>query len=94
MRKKQGEILMQYAALLVFVALVVFIITPNFKKNNENPAPLDLFFREVQYKFGLPKSAGQGAGTRFKPEGRKPPEKTQPQGSRASEAEPEVKEKD
>jgi len=85
---------MQYAALLVIVALVVFIITPNLKKSDDSPARLDLFFREVQYKLGLPKSAGQGAGTRFKPEGRKPPEKTQPQGSRISETEPEVKEKD
>jgi hypothetical protein len=72
---------MYYAALLVFVALAVFFITPSLKKSGDSPAPLDLLFREVQYKLGLPKGT-QPAGTRYTPPKRKPPEKTQPTGSR------------
>jgi hypothetical protein len=71
---------MYYAALLVFVALVVFFATPALKKSDDNTTPLD--FREIQYKLGFPKTGGQGGGSRYTPPKRKPPERTQPTGSR------------
>lgn len=57
---------MYYAAFLILIALVVFILTPNFKKTEHLPSPsrFEYILREVRYKLGMPKSGGTGAGTR------------------------------
>jgi hypothetical protein len=57
---------MYYAALLVFVALVVFFITPSIKKEAppSTPAGLEHILKEVKYMLGMPKTGSTGAGTR------------------------------
>jgi hypothetical protein len=57
---------MYYAALLVFVALVVFFIAPSIKKEAPPPTPaaLEHTLMEIKYMLGMPKTGGTGAGTR------------------------------
>jgi hypothetical protein len=57
---------MYYAALLVFVALVVFFITPSIKKEAPPPTPaaLEHILREVKYMLGMPKTGNNSGGTR------------------------------